>query len=140
MWLPTKVKVKAEGGLLVVVGFGVGALGAVAGRVGDLDKAPAVEHKARPPAVGNGPPRPVDLAEEGGCCSVLFLVRVAAAVLRGELLCQSFGDDVDVVGHLPEGTCNRPQGPALLLVGTELGVEAAAWVPAEAAVERLGPW
>ena len=32
-----------EGGLNAVVGFGVGVLGAVVGRVGDLDEAPAVE-------------------------------------------------------------------------------------------------
>ena len=51
------VGVVFAGGLLVVVGFGVGALGAVAGRVGDLDKAPAVEHKARPPVVGDEPPK-----------------------------------------------------------------------------------
>ena len=63
------------GGLLVVVGFGVGALGAVAGRVRDLDKAPAVEHKVRPPAVGDEPPRPVDLAEKAGCYHALLLVR-----------------------------------------------------------------
>ena len=37
-----------EGGFHVAVGFGVGALGTVAGRVGDFDKAPAVEHKAPP--------------------------------------------------------------------------------------------
>ena len=47
------VEVAVAGGLLVVVGFGVGALGAVVGRVGDLDKAPAVDHKA--PTRG-GPP------------------------------------------------------------------------------------
>ena len=47
-----RAEVVIESGLFVEVGFGVGALGAVAGRVGDLDKAPAVEHKARPPAVG----------------------------------------------------------------------------------------
>ena len=44
-----RAKVVIEGGLFVEFGFGVGALGAVAGRVGDLDKAPVVEHKARPP-------------------------------------------------------------------------------------------
>ena len=33
------VEVVVAGGLLVVVGFGVGALGTVAGRVGDFDKA-----------------------------------------------------------------------------------------------------
>ena len=49
------------GGRVGGSGFGVGALGAVAGLVGDLDKALAVEHKARPPAVGDEPPRPVDL-------------------------------------------------------------------------------
>ena len=47
-----------------MVGFGVGALGAVAGRVRDLSKAPAVEHKAHPPAVGDEPQRPVDLGFE----------------------------------------------------------------------------
>ena len=61
-----RVEVVVKGGLLVVVGVGVGALGAVAGRVRDLDKAPAVEHKARPSAVGDEPPGPVDLTEEEG--------------------------------------------------------------------------
>ena len=42
------VEVATEGSFLVVIGFGMGALGAMAGRVGDLDKAPAVEHKAQP--------------------------------------------------------------------------------------------
>ena len=37
-----RVEVVIESGLFVEVGFGVGALGAVAGRVGDLDKALAV--------------------------------------------------------------------------------------------------
>ena len=83
-----RVEVVVKGGLLVVVGVGVGALGAVAGRVGGLDKAPAVEHKARPPAVGEEPPRPVDLAEKEGCYHALLLVRVEAAVLDGELLCR----------------------------------------------------
>ena len=55
------MKAAAEGGLLVVVGFGVGALGTVAGRVGDFDKAQAVEHKARPPAVGDEPQKPAFL-------------------------------------------------------------------------------
>ena len=49
------VEVSIKGDLLVVVGFDVSALGAVAGRVGDLDEAPAVEHKACPPAVGDEP-------------------------------------------------------------------------------------
>ena len=57
-----RVEVVIESGLFVEVGFGVGALGAVARRVGDLDKTLAVEHKARPPAVGDESPRPVDLA------------------------------------------------------------------------------
>ena len=35
------VEVVFKGGLLAAVGFGVGALGAVAGYVGGLDKAPA---------------------------------------------------------------------------------------------------
>ena len=48
-----RAKVVVEGGLFVVVGFGMSALGTVAGRVGDLDKAPAVEHKARPSVFGN---------------------------------------------------------------------------------------
>ena len=39
--------------------------------------------KAHPPAVGDEPPRPVDLAEEGGCYYALLLVRVEAAVLGG---------------------------------------------------------
>ena len=63
-----RVEVVIESGLFVEIGIGVGALGAVAGRVGDLDKALAVEHIARPPAVGDESPRPVDLAEEEGCC------------------------------------------------------------------------
>ena len=96
-----RAEVVTEGGFLVVFGFGVGTLGTVAGRVGDLDKALAVEHKARPPAVGDEPPRPVDLAEEEGCYHALLLVRVEAAVFGGELLSHRFGDDVDVVGHLP---------------------------------------
>ena len=104
-----RAEVVVEGGLLVVVGIGVGALGAVAGRVRDLDKAPAVEHKARPPAVGDEPPRPVDLAEKEGCYHALLLVRVEAAVLGGELLCHRFGDDVDVVGRLPVGAYDQPQ-------------------------------
>ena len=54
-----RVEVVIDGGLVVEVGFGVGALGAVAGRVGDLDKAPEVEHKARPHAVGGDTPWPV---------------------------------------------------------------------------------
>ena len=62
----------------------------------DLDKALAVKHKARPPAVGDELPGPVDLAEEGGCYRALLLVSVEAAVLGGELLCHRFGDDVDV--------------------------------------------
>ena len=43
-----EVEVVVEGDLLIGVGVGVCALGVVVGRVGDLDKAPAVEHKARP--------------------------------------------------------------------------------------------
>ena len=132
-----RVKIVVAGGLLVVVGFGVSALGTVAGRVGDLDKATAVKHKARPPAVGDKPPRPVDLAEKEGCYNTLLLVGVEAAVLGGKLLCHRFGDDLDVVGIFV-GTDDRPQDPALLPVGSELGVEAAARVPAEAAVEPFG--
>ena len=98
----------------------MGALGAVAGRAGDLVEAPAVVHKARPPAVGDyEPPRPVDLAEEEGCFYALLLVGKEAALFGGELLCHRFGDDIDVIGHLPEGTYNRPQDPALLPVGAE---------------------
>ena len=115
------VEVVVEGGLFVVVGFGMSALGTVAGRVGDLDKAPAVEHKARPPAVGDESPR------------------AEAAVFGGELLSYRFGDDVDVVGHLPIGTYHRPQDLAPLPVGVELGFEAVARVPPKAAVELLGP-
>ena len=59
-------EVAVEGSHLAVVGFGASALGAVAGRFGNLDEAPAVEHEPRPPAVGGEPPRAVDLAEEGG--------------------------------------------------------------------------
>ena len=61
----------AEGGLLVVVGFGVGALGAVAGRFWDLVNAPAIEHKARPPACGDESPRSVDFLFR----NVLFLLK-----------------------------------------------------------------
>ena len=61
------------------------------------------------------PPRPVDLAEKEGCYHALLLVRVEAAVLGGELLCHRFGDDVDVVGHLPVGTSHRPQDLSPLL-------------------------
>ena len=61
----------------------------------------------------------------------------------GELLCHRSGDDVGAVGHPPEGTDDRPQDPASSLdfcsVGAELSVEAAARIPAEAAVEPLGP-
>ena len=103
------VEVVVAGGLLVAVGFGVGALGAVAGRVKGFEKAPAVEHKVRPPAVGDELPRPVDLAEEEGCYHALFLVRVEAAVLGGELLCHRPSGNVDVVGHLPIGTYHQPQ-------------------------------
>ena len=134
-----RVEVVVKGGLLVVVGVGVGALGAVAGRVRDLDKAPAVEHKARPPAVGGEPPGPVDLTEEEGCHHPLLLVGVEAAVLGGELLCHRFGDDVDVVGRLPVGAYDQPQDLALVPVGVELGVEAVARVPAKASVKLLGP-
>ena len=75
-----RAEVVIESGLFVEVGFGVGALGAVAGRVGNLDKAPAVEHKARPPPVGDEPPRPVDLAEEEG-----GVVRSRSALWRAPL-------------------------------------------------------
>ena len=101
------VEVVVAGGLLVVVGFGVGALGTVAGRVGDFDKAPAVEHKARPSAVGGEPPGPVDLTEEEGCHHPLLLVGVEAAVLGGELLCHRFGDEVDGVGRLTVGAYDQ---------------------------------
>ena len=37
-----EVEVAAAGGFLVVIGFGMGELGEMAGRVGDLDKAPTV--------------------------------------------------------------------------------------------------
>ena len=47
-----RAEVADEGGLLVVFGFGVGALGA-AEHAGYLDEAPAVEHKASPPTVGD---------------------------------------------------------------------------------------
>ena len=40
-----RAEVVVEGGLFVVVGFGMSALGSVAGRVGDLDKAPALKKK-----------------------------------------------------------------------------------------------
>ena len=72
----------SKGGFHVAVGFSVGMLGAVARRVGHFDEAPAVEHKGRPPAVGDEPPRPVDLAEEGGYCRALFLVSVARLFQR----------------------------------------------------------
>ena len=48
------------------------------------------------------------------------------------------GGDVGVVGNLPEGTYNRPQDPALLPVGYELGLEAVARAPTKAATELLG--
>ena len=95
--------------------------------------------------MGDEPPRPLHLAfdcclaEEGGCYHALLLVGVEAAVLGGELLCHRFGDDVGVVGHLSEGTYDRPQGPALLPVGAVLGIEAAARVPAKAAVKFIDP-
>ena len=60
-------------------------------------------------------------------------------MLGGELLSHRFGDDVDVVGHLPIGTYHRPQDLAPLPVGAELGFEAVARVPTKAAVELLGP-
>ena len=134
-----RVEVVVKGGLLVVVGVRVGALGAVAGRVRDLDKAPAVEHKARPSAVGGEPPGPVDLTEEEGCHHPLLLVGVEATVLGGELLCHRFGDEVDGVGRLPVGAYDQPQDLALVPVGVELGVEAVARVPAKASVKLLGP-
>ena len=84
------VEVSAECGLLVA-GFGVSALGAVAGRVGDLDEAPVVEHKPRPPAVGDEPPRAVDLAEKEGCDHIFLSFE--AEVSHGELLCRRFGGD-----------------------------------------------
>ena len=92
-----------------------------------------------PPAVGDGPPRPVGLVEEEGCCRTLIIVRVESAVLGGELLCHRFGDDVDVIGHLLTGTYHRPQDLAPLPVGAELSFEAVARVPTKAAVEILGP-
>ena len=115
------------------------AVCAVAGRVRDLDKAPAVEHKARPPALGGEPPGPVDLTEEEGFHHPLLLVGVEAAVLGGELLCHRFGDDVDVVGRLPICAYDRPQDHAVPPLGAELGVEAVARVPAKASVKLLGP-
>ena len=61
-------------------------------------------------------------------------------MLGCELFCHRFGDGgVDVVGNLPEGTYDRPQGPALLPSGAELGVAAVARVPTIAAVELLVP-
>ena len=68
------VEAVVAGGLLVAVGFGVGALGALVGRIRDLDEAPAVGHEPRPPTVGDEPPRPVDLAEKEGCYHALLLV------------------------------------------------------------------
>ena len=60
-------------------------------------------------------------------------------MLGGELICHRFGDDVDVVGHLPIGTYHRPQGLAPLPVGAELGFEAVARIPTKAGVELLSP-
>ena len=60
-------------------------------------------------------------------------------MLGGELLSHRFGDDVDVVGHLPIGTYHRPQDLAPLPVGAEFSFEAVARVPTKAAVELLGP-
>ena len=54
-------------------------------------------------------------------------MKVKAAVLGGELLCNRFGDDVDAARLLPEGTNDRPQDPALVAVEAELGVEAAVY-------------
>ena len=69
----------------------------------------------------------------------MLLVRVEAAVFGGELLSHRFGDDVDVVGHLPIGTYHWPQDLAPLPVGADFGFEAVARVPTKAAVELLGP-
>ena len=67
--------------------------------------------------MGDKPPRPVDLAEEGGCDHALLLDGVEAAVLGGGLLCHCFGDDLGAaVGHLPKSTNDRPQDPSLLSV------------------------
>ena len=60
-------------------------------------------------------------------------------MLGGELLYRRFGDDVDVVGHLSEGTYDRPQGPAFLPIGAELGILVIARVPTKATAELLGP-
>ena len=54
-----------------------------AGRVGDFDKAPAVEHKARPPAVGDESPRPVELG-----------IRNFASVLRSNQVKAFFSTDL----------------------------------------------
>ena len=98
------VEVVVAGGLLVVVGFGVGALGTVAGRVGDFDKAPAVEHKARPPAVGDEPPRPVDLAEKEGCYKSRFtLLGGKKATCRGSGPDWRAGAGARVWSPLPPG-------------------------------------
>ena len=77
------------GGFLVVIGFGMGALGAMEGRIGDLDKAPTVDHEVirQKSKARYETPRPVYLAEEEGCYYTLLLVRSEAAVLDGELLC-----------------------------------------------------
>ena len=48
-------EVAVEGSRLVAISFGVSAVSAVSGRVGDLDEAPAVEHDPRPPAGGDEP-------------------------------------------------------------------------------------
>ena len=77
--------------------------------------------------------------EEKGCYCTRLFVRVEAAVLGGELLCHRLCDVVDVAGHLPLGTYHQPQELAPLPVEAELGFEAIARVPAEAAVKLLGP-
>ena len=56
------VEVVIEDGLLVAVGFDMGALGSVAENVRTSASHPAIDHKARTPAVGDEPPIPVDLA------------------------------------------------------------------------------
>ena len=90
--------------------------------------------------MGDEPQRPVDLAEKEGCYHALLLVRVEAAVLGGELLCHRFGDDIDVVGHLPEGIYNRPQDPALLPVGVSSASEPSLESPPKPLSSSLALW
>jgi hypothetical protein len=66
--------VVVEGGRLVAVGFGLSALGAVVGRIGNLDEKPTAGRELRPPTADDGPPSPIDLAEEDGCDQIVEIM------------------------------------------------------------------